>query len=301
MVDAPTPTLEYLQEYSGQPGMVVAVIFIPINLIFVALRFIARSIKSAPWGLDDVLIIPSAITYGGAGYHIQALAATDPAKLVIFARMLYAAPIIYLWAVTIPKLAILAMYLRLFTYGFYRTTSIIIAVILITATIINFVSFFMCHIESYLPEKSEPHGQYPVDCRKLFVWGSMPNIITDVMMLVLPQPVIWKLHTSRKVKLGLSLTFLTGSVGLITSILRFAEFARNHSLVDETWTTVLPICYTIIEPSLYLVAACLPSLRPIFTKVKESLSKVRFSSLSAWSIVASLRGRSRTSLHSIPI
>jgi hypothetical protein len=89
--------------------------------------------------------------------------------------------------------------------------------------------------------------------------------------------------------------------GLIASILRFAEFATTNTFVDTTWTTVMPMCYTIIEPSLYLVAACLPSLRPIFAKVKASLSKVRFSDLSVWSIVAGLTGRSRTSLHSNPV
>jgi hypothetical protein len=89
--------------------------------------------------------------------------------------------------------------------------------------------------------------------------------------------------------------------GLIASILRLEKFAQTNMFVDETWTTVLPICYTIIEPSLYLVAACLPSLRPIFTNVKASLSNVTFSDLSAWSIVAGLRGRSGTSLHSNPV
>lgn len=37
------------------------------------------------------------------------------------------------------------------------------------------------------------------------------NILTDVMMLILPIPVIWKIQTSKTVKLGLILTIATGS------------------------------------------------------------------------------------------
>lgn len=51
----------YLQEYTGDQLLVIAIVFIPLNVMFVAMRFLARSLQKAPLGLDDILVIPSLI------------------------------------------------------------------------------------------------------------------------------------------------------------------------------------------------------------------------------------------------
>lgn len=48
-------------EYNGQSYVAVAVSFIVLEVIFVALRFWARKIGKIAWGLDDSLIIAAAI------------------------------------------------------------------------------------------------------------------------------------------------------------------------------------------------------------------------------------------------
>jgi hypothetical protein len=52
---------EYLREYSGHQLTVAAIVFIPLNIIFVAIRFFSRHLTKAPLGLDDILIIPGLI------------------------------------------------------------------------------------------------------------------------------------------------------------------------------------------------------------------------------------------------
>jgi hypothetical protein len=46
----------------------------------------------------------------------------------------------------------------------------------------------------------------------IYSWFGLPNILTDVAMLLLPLQTIWKLQVSRNQKIGLSITFLTGSM-----------------------------------------------------------------------------------------
>ena len=46
----------------------------------------------------------------------------------------------------------------------------------------------------------------------MYKYWSVPNIVTDVVMLILPMPVIWRLKISRAQKAGLTVTFLLGSV-----------------------------------------------------------------------------------------
>lgn len=46
----------------------------------------------------------------------------------------------------------------------------------------------------------------------LFRYGSLPNIATDVAMLIIPLPTIWKLQVSRLTRIGLFLTFALSSM-----------------------------------------------------------------------------------------
>lgn len=43
-------------------------------------------------------------------------------------------------------------------------------------------------------------------------WSTLPNILTDVIMLILPLPSIWNLQLRTPLKIGLTITFLTGSL-----------------------------------------------------------------------------------------
>jgi hypothetical protein len=46
----------------------------------------------------------------------------------------------------------------------------------------------------------------------MFRYGSIPNLVTDVVVLILPLPLVWGLHVSSKEKIGLLVTFLLGSM-----------------------------------------------------------------------------------------
>lgn len=51
--------------------------------------------------------------------------------------------------------------------------------------------------------------------------------------------------------------------GLITSILRFTEFFLHNPEVDLTYSVVYLLVYSICESGIYLVAACLPTFKPL--------------------------------------
>lgn len=137
---------------------------------------------------------------------------TDPHKLVLWAKYLVATPILYLAAVLFPKLAILAIYLRIFTEKPYRVACYIVAGI-ITANWIGttVAGFLLCIPLDYTWDRTIPGG-HCFDINSDFRLGSLANIVTDVVMLVLPLPVIWKIRTTSHIKIGLTITFATGSL-----------------------------------------------------------------------------------------
>lgn len=69
----------------------------------------------------------------------------------------------------------------------------------------------LCTPISYLWDKII-EGGHCVDIPASYRWGTLPNAITDLFMLMLPLTVVWKLHTTQRVKIGLKRTFLTGSI-----------------------------------------------------------------------------------------
>jgi hypothetical protein len=73
------------------------------------------------------------------------------------------------------------------------------------------------------------------------------------------------------------MTLLTITRGLITSILRFVAFFETAVFVDGTWYSVTTHTWTIVETGCYLIAACLPSFRPLFGPL---FNKINFTSLS---------------------
>ena len=149
---------------------------------------------------------------GSLGHHEVALAVTHPEKLVISSKFLLVESLLYLAAVVFPKLSLLTIYLRIFVQPRFRMACYTLATLLIANWVGNTVAgLFMCEPLQYLWDHTIPGGHCFHD-NVWICWASLINIVTDVAMLVLPLPVIWKLHTSRSIKIGLTITFATGSV-----------------------------------------------------------------------------------------
>ena len=60
--------------------------------------------------------------------------------------------------------------------------------------------------------------------------------------------------------------------GFITAIVRFVNFFIHDAISDGTYASVDLLTWTIIEPGIYLVAACLPALRPLLQDIVEKAS-----------------------------
>jgi len=152
------------------------------------------------------------VYYGGVGYHEAAVYMKDPTMLTTWAKYTVVIPMVYLPAVVLPKLAILILYLRIFIKKPYIIICWTLAGLLIANWIGTTVAgFCICFPFEFLWNRSIPGG-HCIDVNAWYRWSSLMNIITDVIMLVLPLPVIWKIQSSRKVKTGLTITFAMGSM-----------------------------------------------------------------------------------------
>ena len=106
--------------------------------------------------------------------------------------------------------AILCLYGRVITTKQYRYAIYTIGSIIVLACIsCLIVAIAICQPFAYFWDLSIPNGHcgnIPAAYRYL----SVPNLLTDVCILILPLHCVWNLHTKVIHKIGLTLTFLTG-------------------------------------------------------------------------------------------
>ena len=164
------------------------------------------------WMLQLTPVSQAMVKYGGVGRHLPALAVLDPIRITYWAKMLLAAEWLYLIAVTLPKLCVLSVYLRIFTTKSYRrAVYILAAIITLNAVAGCLTGTLACQPLNYTWDKTIPGG-HCININAFYRWISLPNILTDLAMLILPIPLVWSLHTSTSRKIGLTITFLTGSL-----------------------------------------------------------------------------------------
>jgi hypothetical protein len=158
-----------------------------------------------------------AVKIGGAGFHIEAVLLNNGAvkgKQMAVTRAQLDKPVEYCnhAATTATRLVILALYMRIFQTNKYRyvayATGGLIILIWIAALIL---SSSICTPLAFQWDKSIPGGKCG-SIRAYYTFISIPSILCDVIMLVLPLPALYKLRMDIAAKVGLIATFLIGSV-----------------------------------------------------------------------------------------
>lgn len=146
------------------------------------------------------------------GRHVLYVLDTDPNKLETWLKIQTADEVIYITGVTLPKVAILIMFLHIFVENRARViTKIVLAVVVLHWLISGIISIFtICQPFSFKWDKSiDGH------CSNLIAayrYISIPNILTDLAILALPLSTLWYLNMSRRRKVGVFLTFLAGGL-----------------------------------------------------------------------------------------
>ncbi|MCJ1344611.1 hypothetical protein MMC31_002814 [Peltigera leucophlebia] len=275
----------YLDEYIGFKLLWFSSASIAINICFVGLRFYARYVGKTSLGADDYITILSLVfavaigaigvsfvNYAGVGYHFAAILLRAPTKPLLLLKISYVFAVINCFSVMFPKLAMLCFFLRIFIERWHRVTCYILMGVLVATA----VATLAANLAQCIPLKvlwgTTEAAEKCINQQLLWALSSLPNIITDLIMLALPVPVIWKIQLSWKDKVGLMLTFGTGSIGTITSILRFLFFLRYTGPAadsDPTWNPVELVIYSITEVTVYTIASCLPIYRSLYLSIRR--------------------------------
>ncbi|KAF1928847.1 uncharacterized protein M421DRAFT_420080 [Didymella exigua CBS 183.55] len=101
----------------------------------------------------------------------------------------------------------------------------------------------------------------------LYMATAVLNMATDIMLLLLPIPMIIKLQMSRVQKAGLICIFGVGSATCVTSGVRLFLLFPMLKTIDLTWAIVTPGIWILIEANLVIITGTLPTMRLFFRHV----------------------------------
>ncbi|PKY07982.1 FAD/NAD(P)-binding domain-containing protein [Aspergillus campestris IBT 28561] len=244
--------------------------------IAVVLRWTARRVSHVGYGWDDYTIMIALVVnwitailrwiqiiYFGLGHHADQI---SEAKVVGYLKVFMPVQILYLTNTSITKASILLLYARIFGVVTRFRWVLIAAGSLVAAFWVSCVIVTLAGCRPFsafwdLVQTGQCHNGPPFTRTNAII-----NMCLDVLMLCLPFPMLWRIHTTRRQKVILMSMFALGGFVCVVSILRIVSFVY-HTGRDPTFATVPSSNWSQIEQSVGIVCACLPTLRPLFRRL----------------------------------
>ncbi|KAI3395580.1 hypothetical protein diail_1092 [Diaporthe ilicicola] len=248
----------------------------------VGMRFWARKLTRSGFWWDDWIILSSLIWTGmffftatcyivprGLGLHIWA---APPGAMRAYFFGLYIVEFAYVLSLFAVKSSILALYWRIFgadrrirwPLAILLSISVAWAVAIIVVILLQCqpISAFWDRFDADPPDPSEYNCG--VNLHESFLGSSIPNILTDISLIIVPIPFIWKLNLLRSQKMAILGIFAVGLFVTIVSVVRL-HFIRKLDFKnpDVIWLASQEMNWTITEINVAVICACLPSLKPI--------------------------------------
>ncbi|KAF6237426.1 hypothetical protein HO173_004316 [Letharia columbiana] len=257
-----------------QHTIVVVCIVAPIfSSLFAAIRIWTRIFITHSIGRDDyasLVTLPFCIAFSvlvglgtnyGFGWHT---ADVPPDRFVFYYKWLFIISAVYLSTLWLYKFTILLLYLRLFDvhkpFRYVTWTVMFLVFGYLSSNLLTLI-FGCTPIDKYW--KSMTPGHCIPSTKADLLYGSM-NFITDVLIFILPLPMIWRLKLSRENKLGVILIFMGGAIASVVALVRYAFLLRRYSATDIIWYDGKNLLWMVLEVNTGLICSCTIAFKPFF-------------------------------------
>ena len=252
----------------------VVSVFTVLAVLATILRVTSRHMKNVSIGIDDILILVGLVltvtesiyiavgvhSYG-LGRHVITLVGKQPEQ---FQKLWYTVGLLQPTLLMATKLSVLGLYHRIFIQRTFRILIWVLGVVVVLWWIgAFFANVFLC-----VPVKHLWDPDVPAHCgnrHSLGILEPIPWIATDLVILIMPLPVVWQLQLPTVQRVGLGGLFLLGGFALVSSCVRYSTLFFTYE--DLTWEITSAAIWTVIEANVTIIAACLIVSRPWFLKI----------------------------------
>ncbi|KAF2148243.1 hypothetical protein K461DRAFT_233207 [Myriangium duriaei CBS 260.36] len=257
---------------------VTSLFFMILIAPVVGFRLFVSFRKDQKLHLDDYLILLSALcaealgiimilcAAGAFGKHIKDL--HNKAAIERSLEYFMVSQVLYKLSIAITKLSILRFYERMFKVhkNFTRTCKVFSLIILAWIVAVFFATIFQCTPIDYTWKgKASGIRGSCINVRASWFANAVFNISTDLIIVFLPMPIVFRLQMKLRPKLQLCALFALGLMVCVTSILRATTLNATASQADRTWYPVNSSMWSVCEDNLAIIGACIPTIKGFFT------------------------------------
>ncbi|KAL0929838.1 uncharacterized protein CTRU02_215268 [Colletotrichum truncatum] len=227
-------------------------------MLFICLRIHIRGYVLKAWGLDDSFFLLSGATDGNLGVHIWNIT-FDEIRTEIHYTL--ATVLIYVAAFTSIKMTYLLQYRRAIAVRFMQTFCNVFLVVLF----INMCA--MCISCGLVMKMLLDPQSLSIDAQaSLLTWSyahSAVQLFTDIIIFIVPLPLLGRLKVSTMQKAGLFASFGVGIFTCTISVLRIITLKEGLQSADIFYESVPLVLLTVAEVASANICICIPILKPL--------------------------------------
>ncbi|KAK4172100.1 hypothetical protein QBC36DRAFT_81315 [Triangularia setosa] len=273
------PYLGYADESRAHWVLIPTILFTILCPLLLAIRIYARrattTLDRGDWISALALffnlatnVMFFAMVRRGFGKHSDVIPKPD---LFATLQIWFFGQITHKIALHLTKVSLLLLYVRIFSHvRAFRLT----AMGLIYFIILYMISSTIVGICQCIPVASAWDLDIRGKCLNLYIIWNMNGVVslaTDVIILILPFPLVFGLHIPMSQKLALMPVFGLGVFIVVASALRVQSLLVSR-VTDRTFD-IIGTLWTIIEYNLAFICLCLPSVRVLLVRTWPQVFK----------------------------
>ncbi|KAI1776307.1 hypothetical protein F4818DRAFT_413666 [Hypoxylon cercidicola] len=263
---------------AGISTTIIAGIALSLRL-YTRLRVLKKTLEADDWLVIAAFIISVAMLAfvqkdidHGLTYHVWDI----PQDTYHIGERLYGllAYLSFILSVSFAKMSMLVLYLRLAPHAWFRFTCYsCIAIIACYSLAAAFVESLACRPLQGIVDESldaECYDSYPA-----YIALSSLNIGIDVIILLLPIPLVVRMQLPKRQKVSVILLFATGIVVCAVALKRVTYIPVLEASEDYDWDAVPDMILCFIEVNFGIICASVPTVRPFFSRFIPVLLSAR--------------------------
>ncbi|KAF2469809.1 uncharacterized protein BDR25DRAFT_39860 [Lindgomyces ingoldianus] len=269
----------------GRQQANVAIAFLVLAWVFVALRVWTRIYVIANFGWDDRTMILATMIFTvycaamffleahGGGTHV-----TSVAQMIKLIKWTIVGEATYLLTILVLKISLGIFFSRIIVKRWQAGTIwITVGISILSGTSSLFYVFFRCganlnhYVYRQLENKCTSRG-----LDRFFAYQQASfTTLTDCIFATLPIFILWNSGMDTRSKISVGLILSLAALGCICSIIRFQYVDGLTQIEDFYWNATNVAIWSTVEPGSGIVAGCLATLRPFLKRFITTARSVR--------------------------
>ncbi|KAI0531884.1 hypothetical protein GGR58DRAFT_508005 [Xylaria digitata] len=261
----------------GEAVFIPILIFTPITTLMFVLRFWASWLIKRPLSIDDGFAILTYITAtsqtsfflwalfgGGLGKPSSELSLGET---VIILKVLYISSIVWIVGQVFAKLTILFLYHRIFTIKWFQKAAHGV-IVFTTVYLFVFLFIFVFHCNPISNLWNPVPGGW---CREVPIeeyTSTSISIFIDLIIIVMPAPVLWRLQMTMQKRIALISMFSIGIVTVAIQLWRLGQTADSHIGPTTDLSQAFPVIglIALLELWLGVIVSSIPTFAPLLNR-----------------------------------